>query len=198
MATEETQDEPAGGDRRQFLINATTAVGAVGTLATAYPFLASMAPSERARAAGAPVEVETAGILDGELKTVAWRGKPVWILKRTPAMLAALGKHDDLLADPVSKDSVQPGDCENPGRSIKPELFVCVGICTHLGCSPTLRIDSGATADLGAGWPGGFLCPCHGSKFDLAGRVFKNVPAPTNLDVPDYRFLSATRLVVGT
>jgi ubiquinol-cytochrome c reductase iron-sulfur subunit len=184
-------------DRRQFLIEATVAAGAIFAGATAYPFLASMAPSERAKAAGAPVEADVAGLRPGEMKTILWRGKPVWLLRRTQAMLAGLSDHNNLLADPNSSDSQQPRYCDNIDRSSKAGLFVCVGVCTHLGCSPTLRIDANAKADLGASWPGGFFCPCHGSKFDLAGRVFKGVPAPTNLVIPPYRYLSDTKLVIG-
>jgi len=183
--------------RRQFLLEATVAVGAAYTAATVYPFLASMAPSERAKAAGAPVQADVAEVDPGEMKTVLWRGKPVWLLRRTPAMLAGLTEHDSLLADPESARSEQPQYCDNVDRSSRPDLFVCVGVCTHLGCSPTLRIDPEAEVDLGASWPGGFFCPCHGSKFDLAGRVFKGVPAPTNLVIPPYRYLNATRLVIG-
>jgi ubiquinol-cytochrome c reductase iron-sulfur subunit len=184
-------------DRRQFLLEATVAVGAAYTAATVYPFLASMAPSERAKAAGAPVEASIAGIAPGEMKTVMWRGKPVWLLHRTSEMLAGLKEHNALLADPNSSNSQQPAYCDNIDRSTRPDMFVCVGICTHLGCSPKLRIDPDAKAELGASWPGGFFCPCHGSKFDLAGRVFKGVPAPTNLVIPPYRYLSETKLIIG-
>lgn len=184
----------ADSARRRFLLKVTAGAGGIATLATAYPFLDSFMPSARARAEGAPVEADLNGIAPGELKTVAWRGKPVWILRRTPEMIAGLTKHDDLLADPQSQKDQQPADCKNAGRSIQPEWFVCVGICTHLGCSPTLREN---VNELGNGWPGGFFCPCHGSKFDLAGRVFKNVPAPTNLVVPDYKFLTPARLRIG-
>jgi ubiquinol-cytochrome c reductase iron-sulfur subunit len=179
--------------RRRFLLRVTAGLGGIYTLAAAYPFLASMAPSARARAEGAPVEADIAGIAAGELQTVAWRGKPVWILRRTPQMLALLSNHDDLLADPQSREtSQQPSYCKNPARSIQPEWFVCIGICTHLGCSPTARLAQEAGQ-----WPGGFFCPCHGSKFDLAGRVFKNVPAPLNLEIPPYRYLSPSRLLIG-
>ncbi|MBS1190409.1 MAG: petA [Rhodocyclaceae bacterium] len=182
--------------RRRLLLRATTGVGIAYTAAAAYPFLSSLQPSARARAAGAPVEADLNGIAEGQLKTVEWRGKPVWILRRTPAMLSSLGGHDAALADPNSDIQQQPPYCRNPARSIQPEWFVCVGICTHLGCSPALR-PTGAGEDLGADWPGGFFCPCHGSKFDLAGRVFKNVPAPTNLEIPAYRYINATRIVIG-
>jgi ubiquinol-cytochrome c reductase iron-sulfur subunit len=165
-------------------------------VATAVPFVASMAPSERARALGAPVDVDVHGMAAGELRTVEWRGQPVFILRRSAAMLESLTQHDDLLADPASKRSDQPAFASNADRSARPEYAVLVAVCTHLGCIPTYRPTPGA-ADIGASWPGGFYCPCHGSKFDLAGRVFKNVPAPTNLTVPPYRFATGTRLTVG-
>ena len=182
--------------RRRFLLRATGAVGGLCALAAAYPFVASMEPSERAKAAGAPVETRTGGLAVGELRVVAWRGRPVWILRRGPQMLEELTRHDNLLADPDSRASEQPAYCHNSGRSIKPEYFVAVGVCTHLGCSPTLRLDRGSE-ELGAGWPGGFFCPCHGSKFDLAGRVFKSVPAPVNLEIPPHRYLADSTLVIG-
>jgi ubiquinol-cytochrome c reductase iron-sulfur subunit len=181
---------------RRLWLTATTATGGAGLIATAVPFVASMAPSERARALGAPAEVDITGIKPGELTTVAWRGQPVFVLRRSPAMLDSLPRHDDLLADPGSRRSEQPEYAANMDRSAKPEIAVMVGICTHLGCIPTFRPTPGAS-DLGASWPGGFYCPCHGSKFDLAGRVFKNVPAPTNLVVPPYHFASASRLLIG-
>jgi ubiquinol-cytochrome c reductase iron-sulfur subunit len=197
-----SEDAPGGaasdsGDRRRFLINSTVAVGTAYAAMTAYPFLDSLAPSERAKAEGGPVEANIGKLAPGELMTVAWRSKPVWILRRTPEMLAGLKTHDQLLTDPSSLHSEQPSNCINIDRSQRPEWFVCVGVCTHLGCSPTLRTDAAAKTDLGASWPGGFFCPCHGSKFDLAGRVFKGVPAPINLVIPNYRFLSDTRLQIG-
>jgi ubiquinol-cytochrome c reductase iron-sulfur subunit len=155
-----------------------------------------MAPSEAARAAGAPVEVDTGRAEPGALVTVEWRGRPVWIMRRTDAMLASLDKHNDQLVDPKSTQPQQPPYVANPTRSINPTLFVVTGICTHLGCVPSYRPEPGA-ADLGADWPGGFYCPCHGSKFDLAGRVFKNVPAPTNLEIPPHTYLTDTRLLIG-
>lgn len=182
-------------DRRLWLA-ATSTVGGIGLLATAVPFVSSMAPSERARALGAPVEVELSGIQPGQIKTVEWRGQPVFVLRRSAQMLSDLIRHDDLLADPASQRSDQPSYAVNVDRSIQPEIAVMVGICTHLGCIPTFRPTPGA-ADIGASWPGGFYCPCHGSKFDLAGRVFKSVPAPTNLVVPPYHFASADLLLVG-
>jgi len=170
--------------------------GGAGIAATAWPFVDSLAPSERARALGAPVDIEVQTVKSGELRTVEWRGKPIFILRRTPEMLASLTEHDDLLADPLSRRSEQPLYATNATRSLKPDLLVLVAICTHLGCIPIFRPQSGAP-DIGASWPGGFYCPCHGSKFDLAGRVFKNVPAPTNLVVPPYEFASETALLIG-
>ncbi len=182
--------------KRRFLIGATAAVGGVGVVAAVLPLGWSMAPSERAKAAGAPVEVDISKLEPGQQIKVEWRGKVVWVINRTPTMLSNLPKLDSQLADPNSKDSIQPADCKNGNRSIKPEIFVAVGICTHLGCSPTYRPDI-APADLGPEWLGGFFCPCHQSKFDLAARVYKGVPAPTNLTIPPYKFLSNTRIVVG-
>ena len=182
--------------KRRFLIAATTAVGAVGTAVVAVPFVKSMLPSQRAKAAGAPVEVDISKVEPGMLLTVEWRGKPVWIVNRTKEMLDLLGKHDDKLKDPKSEELQQPEYCKNPTRSIKPQFLVAVGICTHLGCSPTFRKEIGP-ADLGTDWPGGWFCPCHGSKFDMAARVFKDVPAPTNLVIPPYKYLSDARILVG-
>ena len=186
---------PIDPDRRLW-ITATTVVGGAGVIASAVPFVASLAPSERARALGAPVEVELQGIQPGEVRTVAWRGKPVFVLRRTPDMLESLARHDDLLADPLSRRSEQPAYTRNVVRSVRPELGVMEAVCTHLGCIPSFRPTPGAP-DIGASWPGGFYCPCHGSKFDFAGRVFKNVPAPTNLTVPPYRFTSDSTLLIG-
>lgn len=183
--------------KRRFLIAASSAMGGVAVAAVAVPMLFSMQPSQRAKAAGAPVEVDIDKIEPGMLLTVEWRGKPVWIVNRTPEMLEALGQHDGLLADPKSDMPQQPDYCKNPTRSIKPQYLVAVGICTHLGCSPTFRKDVGA-ADLGgADWHGGFFCPCHGSRFDLAARVYKGAPAPTNLVVPPHQYLSDAKLLVG-
>jgi ubiquinol-cytochrome c reductase iron-sulfur subunit len=188
----------ANPQRRRFLTIATAGIGLVGTGFAATPFVLSMTPSARARAAGAPVEVDISKIEPGQLLTVEWRGKPVWILHRTPEMLASLVKIEDSLVDPKSAvASQQPVYAQNAARAIKPELMIVVGICTHLGCSPDKRLHAGAASGLGADWLGGFFCPCHGSKFDLAGRVFKNVPAPTNLVVPPYMFLSDTRVLIG-
>lgn len=181
---------------RRRLLAAAAGIGGVGVVATSIPFIESMTPSEAAKAAGAPVEVDISSISPGSLLTTAWRGKPVWILHRTDAMLSSLGKHDQMLADPNSNVPQQPPFAKNPGRAIKEAYFVAVAICTHLGCVPIFRPEVGAP-DLGASWPGGFYCPCHGSRFDLSGRVFKNVPAPTNLVIPEYQYLSATRLKIG-
>ncbi|MBZ0090949.1 MAG: ubiquinol-cytochrome c reductase iron-sulfur subunit [Burkholderiales bacterium] len=183
-------------NKRRFLVAATTAMGGVAAAAVAVPFVSSMLPSERAKAAGAPVEVNISKVEPGMLLAVEWRGKPVWVVNRTKEMLDMLSKHDDRLVDPTSDQPQQPEYCKNPTRSIKPQYLVAVGICTHLGCSPTYRKDV-AAADLGADWPGGFFCPCHGSRFDLAVRVFKGSPAPTNLVIPPYKYLSDTRLLIG-
>jgi ubiquinol-cytochrome c reductase iron-sulfur subunit len=188
---------PNAAERRRFLLESTVAIGAAYAVASAYPFFDSMMPSERARSEGGPVEADIGNLLPGAMNTVAWRGKPVWVLRRTPDMLAALANHDRLLADPNSHSSNQPDDCANPNRSSRADVFVCIGVCTHLGCSPSLRIDAGDSTDLGAEWPGGFFCPCHGSKFDLAGRVFQGVPAPTNLEIPPYRYIGDTRVIIG-
>ena len=190
-----SSDVPSNSQRRLWVAAASVVAGA-GLVATAVPFVSSMAPSERARALGAPVDVELQGIGPGELRTVQWRGQPVFVLRRSPAMLESLTRHDDLLADPGSLRSDQPTYATNVARSIKPEVAVIVGVCTHLGCIPTFQPTTGG-AEIGAFWPGGFYCPCHGSKFDLAGRVFKNVPAPTNLTVPPYHFASDTTLLIG-
>jgi ubiquinol-cytochrome c reductase iron-sulfur subunit len=192
-------DTPVDASKRTWLI-ASGCAGAVGTVFTAVPFVESMQPSERAKAAGAPVEVDISTLKPGEKLTVEWRGKPVWILRRTPEEVAALPKHDAELADPLSKrkpDEMTPKYARNETRSIKPEVLVVVGICTHLGCSPGDKFQPGPQPSLPDDWPGGFLCPCHGSTFDLAGRVFKNKPAPDNLQVPPYMYLSDNRLVIG-
>jgi ubiquinol-cytochrome c reductase iron-sulfur subunit len=179
------------------LLMATSVAGAAAGVAAAVPFLASMAPSARARAAGAPVEIDLSKLEPGMLVIGEWRGQPVWVLHRTPPMLASLPKVGAELADPNSKMPMQPEYAENEHRSIKPEYLVLVGICTHLGCSPTQKLQPGDASGLGADWPGGFFCPCHGSKFDLAGRVYRGVPAPANLVVPPHTFLSDTRLLIG-
>ena len=183
--------------KRRFLLAATGLAGSVGGVAVAVPFIMSMNPSARARAAGAPVEVDISRIEPGMMVTEEWRGKPVWIIHRTRDMIDALAKTDGEVADPGSAVPMQPAYARNEARSIKPEYLVLVGICTHLGCSPTQKLAPGADSGLGSEWPGGFFCPCHGSKFDLAGRVYKGVPAPTNLEVPPHMYLSDTRLLIG-
>lgn len=182
--------------RRRVLIAVTTAAWGAAAVVVAVPFVMSMTPSQKARAGGAPVEVDIGKMEPGMLITIEWRGRPVWILSRTKDMLEQLGKHDDRLRDPQSLKPQQPEYCRNAARSIKPEYFVAIGICTHLGCIPTYRPDV-APADLGSDWHGGFFCPCHGSKFDLAGRVFKGVPAPLNLEIPRHAYLSDSRLWIG-
>ena len=189
-------DETVDKSKRQFLTTALTVVGAVGTGYLAIPFLSQMQPSVKAMAAGAPVEVDISKIEPGQLIRVAWRGKPVWVLQRSPEVLATLTTLDNKLSDPQSNQSSQPDSSKNPVRSMKPEIFVAVGLCTHLGCSPTFRPEV-APHDLGVEWQGGFFCPCHGSWFDLAGRVYKGVPAPTNLEVPPYRYVTDTQIIIG-
>jgi ubiquinol-cytochrome c reductase iron-sulfur subunit len=188
---------PADPARRNALIG-TCAVGGVGTAAVVWPFLKSLRPSERALAAGAPVEVDISSLQPGEMKRVEWRGKPVWVVRRTPEMLAAVKKYDGSVADPGSdRAGYTPDYAKNPHRSIKEEFLVVVGICTHLGCSPSDKFTPGPQPSLPDDWAGGFLCPCHGSLFDLAGRVFSNMPAPDNLEVPPHMYLSDTRLLIG-
>ena len=182
--------------RRRLLV-ATSAAGGALAVASAVPFVASLTPSERARASGAPVEVEIGNLAPGEMMTVEWRGKPVWILHRTQAMLAGLETIEDELLDPDSTRPMQPAYAQGRSRSIKPEYLVAVGICTHLGCSPSGKFTSGPASGLGERWSGGFLCPCHGSTFDLAGRVYKNKPAPDNLEIPPHKYLADTRLLIG-
>lgn len=183
--------------KRRFIVAMTSAVGGVAAVGTAVPFVMSMMPSAKALAAGAPVEVDLSQVEPGMQLTVEWRGKPIWIVHRTKEMLDILSKHEDKLIDANSENSSQqPEYCVNPTRSIKPEYLVAVGICTHLGCSPTYRKDIGA-ADLGGDWPGGFFCPCHGSKFDLAARVFSGSPAPTNLVIPPHKYLSDSTVLIG-
>jgi ubiquinol-cytochrome c reductase iron-sulfur subunit len=182
--------------RRRFLTAATTVIGGVGVGFALVPFISSMEPSAKARAAGAPVRADISKIELGQMIRVKWRGKPVWVVNRTQKMLDVLPTLDSQLRDPESLESEQPDYAQNEYRSIKPEYAVLIGICTHLGCSPTYRPDI-APADLGKDWKGGFFCPCHGSRFDLAGRVFKGVPAPLNLVVPPYRYLSDTELLIG-
>jgi ubiquinol-cytochrome c reductase iron-sulfur subunit len=185
--------------RRNWLI-ATSVAGGVGTAAVALPLVSTFAPSEKAKAAGAPVEMDISGMQPGELRTVEWRGKPVWVVRRTPEMLESLKKIEGDLADPKSErkpNDLTPAYAQNTHRSIKPEYLVAVGICSHLGCSPITKFQTGAQPSLPDNWTGGFLCPCHGSTFDLAGRVFKNKPAPDNLEVPPHMYLSDTKLLIG-
>jgi len=184
--------------KRRFLTTAASVVvGGAGAAAVAVPFVSSMLPSAKAQAAGAPVEVDISKLEVGQLMTIEWRGKPVWVYRRSPEVLENLGSQDDNLRDPESTEvGQQPDYCINEGRSIREELMVLVGICTHLGCSPTYRPEL-APEDLGVDWKGGFFCPCHGSKFDLAGRVFKGVPAPINLVVPPYYFEGDNRIIIG-
>ena len=191
--------QPSDPSKRTWMI-ASSCVGIVGAAATAVPFVSTFQPSERAKASGAAVEVDISAIKPGEKTTVEWRGKPVWIVRRTPEQLAALPTLDGGLADPESKrkqDELTPVYARNVGRSIKPEYFVAIGICTHLGCSPSDKFQSGPQASLPDDWKGGFLCPCHGSTFDMAGRVFKNKPAPDNLEIPPHTYLTDSRLLIG-
>ncbi len=181
--------------RRRFLTASVTVVGGAAVAGTAVPFVAAWQPSERARAIGAPIEVDISKLEPGQMLTEKWRGQPVWIVSRTPEILEALPRIDDRLRDPESTENQQPQYAKNEFRSIKPEIVVLIGICTHLGCSP-LRVKQDQ-APLGTGWPGGFFCPCHGSKFDYAGRVYAGVPAPTNLVVPPHKYLSDTRILIG-
>jgi len=190
---------PADPSKRTWII-ASTCTGIVGAAATAVPFVSTFQPSERAKAAGAAVEVDISAIKPGEKITVEWRGKPVWIVRRTPEQLATLSTLNGQLADPDSKrkqDEFTPVYARNEGRSIKPEFLVTVGICTHLGCSPSDKFQLGAQASLPDDWKGGFLCPCHGSTFDMAGRVYKNKPAPDNLEIPPHMYLSDSKLLIG-
>ena len=182
--------------KRRFLTAATSVVGAVGVGFALVPFVASMQPSAKAKALGAPAEADISKLEPGQILRVKWRGQPVWVVYRTPENLKDLDALKGELLDPDSIAPQQPAYCKNPHRSRKPQYLVAIGICTHLGCSPTFRPEV-APADLGAAWKGGFFCPCHGSTFDLAGRVFKGVPAPSNLVIPPHRFLSDTLILVG-
>lgn len=196
--SEATADATVDNSRRTWLIT-SAAMGGVGAAAVAVPFVSSFQPSERAKAAGAAVEVDVSTLAPGEKRVVEWRGKPVWIMRRTPEQLASLEKLDDQLADPMSARKAYPTPeyAQNRHRSIKPEFLVAVGICTHLGCSPGDKLTPGPQPSLPDDWQGGFLCACHGSTFDLAGRVFKNKPAPDNLEVPPHHYLSDNVLLVG-
>lgn len=193
------QPNAADPDRRRW-IAITAGAGALGGAAVAVPFVSTFAPSERARAAGAAVRVDISGLAPGEMLTVEWRGKPVWVVRRTPEQLAALAALAPQLADPNSQrkpSELTPPYAQNEWRSIKPEFLVAVGICSHLGCSPSARFATGPQPSLPADWAGGFFCPCHGSRFDMAGRVFRNMPAPDNLEVPPHMFVSDTVLLIG-
>ena len=196
--SEATVDANVDNSRRTWLIT-SPAMGGVGVAAVAVPFVSSFQPSEKAKAAGAAVQVDISTLQPGEKRVVEWRGKPVWIMRRTPEQLATLSKHDAELADPNSARTAYPTPdyAKNEHRSIKPDVLVAVGICTHLGCSPGDKFATGAQPSLPDDWPGGFLCACHGSTFDLAGRVFKNKPAPDNLEVPPHVYLSDTTILVG-
>ena len=192
-------DQQIDSSKRTWLI-ASSCAGAVGAVGAAAPFVGSFMPSERARAAGAAVEADISGLKPGQMMTIEWRGKPVWIVRRTPEQVAELPKNDALLADPKSQrkpDELTPPYARNEARSIKPEILVVVGICSHLGCSPIDKFTAGPQPSLPDNWAGGFLCPCHGSTFDMAARVYKDKPAPDNLEVPPYMFLSDTRLIIG-
>ena len=192
------EPEQIDGGRRHFLLVATTVTGLAGAAATAVPFLASWKPSARAQALGAPVEQDISKLEAGAILKVNWRGQAIYVVRRTPEMLATLSSAEvvNQLRDPSSEESEQPEYTKNETRALNPEFLVLVGVCTHLGCAPLDRFQP-QDAELGADWPGGFYCPCHGSKFDLAGRVFKDVPAPTNLRVPPYRFMNETLVQIG-
>lgn len=182
--------------RRRFLVLTTAGAGGLAAAGVAAPFVASWFPSEKAKAAGAPVEIDVSKLEAGQMLTAEWQGKPIWVVNRTDQQIKDLKGLDGVLTDPNSEVNHQPEDCKNETRSIKPNVLVAIGICTHLGCSPTYRPDI-APADLGAEWKGGFFCPCHGSKFDIAGRVYAGAPAPTNLVVPPHKYLSDTTILVG-
>ncbi|MCF2857471.1 ubiquinol-cytochrome c reductase iron-sulfur subunit [Pseudoalteromonas sp. SMS1] len=186
---------PVDNSRRRFLTIATSVVGGVGAVGAAVPFIASWNPSERAKSAGAPVEVDISKLEPGQLIRVEWRGKPVWVIYRTPKMLEQMKQHEGQLRDPNSDEAQQLNSAKNTYRSQREEIFVAVGICTHLGCSPTFM--NGGFGEKVEGTADGFFCPCHGSKFDMAGRVFQNVPAPLNLEIPPYTFLDDTTILVG-
>ena len=192
-----SDNKPQDNTRRRFLTVATSVVGGVGVVGAAVPFVASWNPSAKAKAAGADVEVDISAIEPGQLIRVMWRSKPVWIVRRTPEILAELGQHEDQLRDPNSENEQQPAFAQNQYRSMKEEYLILVGICTHLGCSPQ-HMKDGAFEEYVEGVPEGFFCPCHGSKFDMAGRVFQNVPAPLNLVVPPYQFVDDTTVIIGS
>ena len=186
----------ADPDRRQFLTTAATITGGVGALATAVPFISTMTPSAKAKAIGAPVEVDISGLKPGERMTVQWQGKPVWILRRSKETISSLDQLDAKVLDPESSQKQQPGYAKNKHRSINPEFLVVIGLCTHLGCSPTL-VRKDEEHQLGGEWKGGFFCPCHGSRFDLAGRVYSGVPAPSNLIIPPHQYITDNRILIG-
>ena len=188
--------QPTTSNRRKFLTNMTQVMGGVGGLFALIPFLSSMSPSERAKSAGAPIEIDVSSLQPGSYKVVEWRGKPVWVVRRTKKMIDETLEDDDVLRDPKSMEEHQPTYTQNKYRSINPEYLVLLGVCTHLGCSPLYKPNP-KSKELGLDWTGGFFCPCHGSKFDLSGRVHKGVPAPYNLEVPPYYFASDTRIIVG-
>ena len=189
-------DQKVDAGRRQLLL-VTSAAGGVAAAAAAVPFVASLTPSERAKAAGAPVEVDISKLAPGQMMTVEWRGKPVWIINRTKEMLDSLKKTEGEVSDPASDKPMQPEYAKNETRSIKPEILVAVGICTHLGCSPSDKFKTGAESGVAPDWAGGFLCPCHGSTFDMAGRVYKSKPAPDNLEIPPHKYVADTKIVIG-
>ena len=191
--TEETGNNP----RRRFLTALTSILGLAGVTTLAASFVASMRPSARARAAGAPVEVDISSLREGQMLVAEWRGKPVWIIRRSEQMINELDGLRVSLADPDSSIQQQPVYAQNEFRSIRPDVLIVLGVCTHLGCAPTKNFKRGSASGLSNDWVGGFFCPCHGSKFDLAGRVYKNVPAPTNLEVPPHSFLSDNRILIG-
>jgi ubiquinol-cytochrome c reductase iron-sulfur subunit len=196
MSTEEQKESSVDLKRRKILTGATGVVGATGATFLAVPFVSSWQPSEKAKAAGAPVNADISQLQPGQMLTVSWRGKPVWIVRRTPEMVKGLAPLAEQLRDPASNESIQPEYCKNDTRAVNEEFLVVVGICTHLGCAPLYRPAIGSP-DVGADWQGGFFCPCHGSRFDLAGRVFQSVPAPTNLEIPPHRFVSDSVIRIG-
>ncbi|MGY8813098.1 MAG: ubiquinol-cytochrome c reductase iron-sulfur subunit [Gammaproteobacteria bacterium] len=185
-------------NRRRFLTTTASVVGGAGAVATSIPFISTLSPSAKTKAIGAPVEVEIGDIQPGELKISQWQGKPVWILRRPQSVLDGIRELDTEVSDPVSDREQQPEYAKNEYRSVKPEYLIVIGLCTHLGCSPTyVNREEGGSHNLGSDWKGGFFCPCHGSKFDMAGRVYKGVPAPTNLVVPPHMYLSETKVLIG-
>ena len=183
-------------NRRNFLANLTKVMGGIGGIFAVIPFLSTMSPSEKAKSAGAPIEIDVSGLKPGAFKVVEWRGKPVWVVRRTAEMINNTQEDNNILSDPKSLEEHQPKYTQNKFRSLNPEYLVLLGICTHLGCSPLYKPNS-KTAELGLDWKGGFFCPCHGSKFDLSGRVHRGMPAPYNLEVPPYYFVSESRIIVG-